>query len=140
MAPDTIAEAGALLLRYQLLRLGVTSGALSTSSHVIARRNGRPVSIEVSVVESGSLSGRTCEWLLDSEVTGDLAAFVDLSSEQIWLLTPYEVGELSTKQPDGTRRLFTYADVTLDPEKTGHFVFSGDFDRYLLEERAERIA
>ena len=98
------------------------------------------VSIEVSVVESGSLSGRTCEWLLDSEVNGDLAAFVDLSSERIWLLTPYEVGELSTKQPDGTRRLFTYADVTLDPEKTGHFVFSGDFDRYLLEERAERIA
>jgi hypothetical protein len=40
--------------------------------------------------------------------------------------------ELSMVHSDGTRRLHTYADPTLDPEKTGHIVFSADFDKYFL--------
>ena len=57
---------------------------------------------------------------------------MDLTSEKIWLLTPSEMEELSMVHSDGTRRLHTYADPTLDPEKTGHIVFSADFDKYFL--------
>ncbi len=140
MSASRIAEAGVLLLRYELLRLGVESASLASASHVVAQRKGRPVIVAVHVVESGSRKGRLCEWTLDHEIKADLAAFVDLTSEQIWLLLPYEVGELSKVQSDGMRRLSTYPDPTLDPEKTGHFVFSSDFDQYSLEKRAERIA
>jgi len=128
------------LVLYRLSRLGVDAGALRAGPHLLARRTGRPVTIQLNVVESGSRTGRTCEWLIDEVFSADLVALVDLSSERVWLMTPYEVGELSKLGEDGKRRLYTYADPTLDLEKTGHIVFSGDFERYALERQHERIA
>ena len=56
----------------------VDSGELGENPHVLACRAGRPVTLEIKAVESGSRTGRTCDWLIDDELTGDLVALVDL--------------------------------------------------------------
>ncbi|MFT5392143.1 MAG: hypothetical protein ACI8PT_002340 [Gammaproteobacteria bacterium] len=129
------------LLQYRLHRLGIDcAGFKRDGTFVMAQRRGRPLTIELNMIESGSRTGKLCDWEITNAPGGDLVAFVDLTSEKIWLLTPSEMEQLSTLQADGTRRLYTYADPTLDPEKTGHIVFSAEFDEYLLAARAHRIA
>ena len=61
----------------------------------------------------GGGKGRmSLDWWLPKDCPADFSAFVDLSTQRIWLMTIEEVSQLAQQQPNTSYHFF----MTVDPE------------------------
>jgi hypothetical protein len=75
---------------------------------------------------------------LRDDCPSELAAFVDLWTDMVWLMTKPEVAELAQQHSSGRYHLYMWADRTVRP-RTGKRSMRDDFDSYLLETRVARL-
>ena len=131
MSADLVARFGHLLVAYQLLDFGVRTEGHS-GAWVVHGPDGTERGLQIYVVDGDSAPGGICSWGIVQDPGMDIVALVDIASERVWLLEATDVQRLSKAQADGSRLIYTYAMPTFDAEKTGHAVFTSDFDALLL--------
>ena len=141
-----IGRAGELLVQYRLLRLGVESAPMTTDSGVdlvaFNPATGRAHTIQVKSNErpkpGGGKGKAALDWWVPVSCPAELYAFVDLSSERVWLLTSAELAELAQQESKGRFHLYMYTDPTVDV-RTGKLARVGEFERFLLEHQAASL-
>jgi hypothetical protein len=141
-----IQRCGELLLSYRLLMSGIEASPMRASDdfNMLAitadGRTKRTIYLESTTPDAVELGKRgTCNWWIPQSTQADIVALCDLSSEHVWLLSMAEVQELSKEIADGHLHLHRYVQPTFDPEKTGHIVFSYEFDKFLIDQQIERF-
>ena len=142
-----INKCGELLVQYQLMLQGVKSAPPATDSGVdlvaYSRRNARPVTVQVTAnlqaKRAGGEGKQSLEWWIPVEGPAQYVAFVDLSSQRIWLLSQAEVGTLAQQTSNGKHHFYMYVDPTVKPSKVGRPVFYYEFEKYLLQNRAHEV-
>jgi hypothetical protein len=140
--PDHNERSACLQHHFRLLREGIESTGDwdAEGPRLVAQRaGGSKVTFQIYGVDGRAAPGGICAWSLRRDPSNALVALVDVGKERIWLLRGHEVNQYSKPSRDGTRRIYTYAEPTLDPEKTGHIVFSGEFDECLIEKRLRSL-
>ena len=106
-------------------------------------RNARPVTVQVTTNRRAKPGGgkgkQSLEWWVSEVSPAHYVAFVDLSSERIWLLSKAEVGSLAQQTSRRGHHFFMYVDPTVKPSKAGRLVYYYEFEKYLLQNRAHEV-
>ncbi|MFA6310205.1 MAG: hypothetical protein WCV99_09035 [Sterolibacterium sp.] len=147
MKTAQIGKCGELLVQYQLLLRGVESAHLTTDSGVdlvaYSPRNARPITIQVKTNLKAKAAGgkgkEGLDWWVPEDSPAHYFAFVDLSSQRIWMLSKTEVSALAQQTSNSRHHLYMYIDPTVKPIKTGRPVHSYEFEKYLLQNRAHDV-
>lgn len=142
-----IGRCGELLVQYELLMRGVESAPMSTDAGIdlvaYAPTLGVPKTIQVKTnlkAKPGGGKGRAAlDWWLPHDSPAELIAFVDLSTQRIWLLKASEVSEIAQQSSNGRFHLYMYTDPARRPSKTGRRTEAADFDGFLFEQRVTEI-
>lgn len=138
MSTDKTERLGQLLIRYQLLELGIPTQVVGEDL-LTSDREQRRRTIQVYVADGAADVGGVCAWRIARDPERDVIALIDIETERCWALEADDITRFSKVQTDGSRLIYTYAMPTFDPEKTGHAVFSADFDKMLLATRAKGL-
>jgi hypothetical protein len=148
MKKDTlqIGRTGELLVQYRLLRLGVESAPMTTDRGVdlvaFNPTTGRALTIQVKANErpkpGGGKGKAALDWWVPVSCPAELYAFVDLSSERVWLMTAEELAELAQQESKGRFHLYMYTDPTVEV-RSGKLARVGEFERFLLEHQASSV-
>ena len=142
-----IGKCGELLVQYQLLLKGIESAHLTTDSGIdlvaYSNKKKEPKTVQVKSnlkAKPGGGRGKAgLDWWVPEDNPSDLIAFVDLSSNRVWLMTQPEVAALAQQHSSGRHHLYMYVDPTAKPKKTGRLAHVYEFERYLLENRAHEF-
>ncbi|WP_144076777.1 hypothetical protein [Salinicola socius] len=82
----------------------------------------------------GGGSGKSAlDWWLRKDSPAELVAFVDLSSEKVWLMTHSEVEQFAQQRSGSRLHLYMYTDPTARPRKKDRLSHQWEFNRFLLE-------
>ena len=138
-----IGRCGELLVQYKLLKLGIESAPMTTDAGVdlvvFAPAAQRAVTVQVKAngaPKPGGGKGKLAlDWWISDNCPSEIAAFVDVSTDTVWLFTKKELAELAQQHSNGRYHLYMYVDSTAKSRGTKS-VQRGDFDKYLLEQRA----
>lgn len=136
-----IGKCGELLVQYRLLLCGIESAPMSTDTGVdlvaFSPGNGDARTIQVKTnhkSKPGGGSGKAAlDWWLRDDSPAELVAFVDLSSEQVWLMTHAEVEEIAQQHSGGRFHSYMYTDPTARPRKKDRLNHQWEFQRFLIE-------
>ena len=147
MKTAQIGRCGELLVQYKLLLRGVESAPMTTDSGVdlvaYSPLNGKAVTIQVKTnlksKPGGGKGKHGLDWWISENSPAQYAALVDLSSDRIWLLSHDEVSKLAQQKSSGRYHLYMYIDPTVKPSKTGRFVHSYEFEKFILENCAHEV-
>ncbi len=147
VSTSQIGRCGELLVQYQLLRRGIESAPMTTDTGVdlvaYAPEAARPFSIQVKTnlkPKPGGGKGKAAlDWWVRDDTPALLIAFVDLSSQKIWLMRREELDALAQQRPRGRFHLYMYTDPTARAKKPGRRTHIYEFERYLLENRAHDV-
>jgi hypothetical protein len=142
-----IGRCGELLVQYFLLQRGIESAPMSTDSGIdlvaYAPKAREATTIQVKTnlkAKPGGGKGKEfLDWWIEDETPAHLIAFVDLSSQRIWVLKTEELPALAQQHPKGRFHLFMCIDPTFRPRKADRLVHVYEFERYLLENRAYEL-
>ena len=99
---------------------------------------GKPTTIQVKAnrgPKPGGGKGKAAlDWWVPEDSPAQIVAFVDLSQERIWLLTPEELALYAQQQSGGRFHLYMYTDptVAVRGDKKARV---GEFESLLLEHR-----
>lgn len=147
MKASQIGKCGELLVQYQLLLRQIESAPLTTDSGVdlvaYSPRSARPVTVQVKTnlrpKPGGGKGKEALDWWVPVDCQVHYVAFVDLSTQRIWLLAQAELGALAQQTSNGRHHLYMYVDPTIKPSKVGRPVHSYEFEKYLLQNRAHEV-
>lgn len=136
-----IGKCGELLVQYRLLLCGIDSAPMSTDTGVdlvaFSPKDGDARTIQVKTnhkSKPGGGSGKAAlDWWLRQNSPAELVALVDLSQEQIWMMTHAEFEELAQQRSGGRLHLYMYTDPTARPTKCNRPSHQWEFQRFLLE-------
>ena len=136
-----IGKSGELLVQYRLLLCGIESAPMSTDTGVDlvafspSDGNARTIQVKTNLkAKPGGGTGKEAlDWWLREDSPAELVALVDLSGEQIWLMTHAEVEEIAQQRSGGRFHLYMYTDPTVQPRKDDRPVRHWEFQRFLLE-------
>lgn len=136
-----IGKCGELLVQYRLLLCGIESAPMSTDTGVdlvaYSPKDGDARTIQVKTnhrPKPGGGSGKpTLDWWLRDDSPAELVAFVDLSTEHIWLMTHTELSDTAQQHSSGRFHLYMYTDPSARPRKTNRPRHQWEFQRFLLE-------
>ncbi len=143
MNNQQIVRCGELLVQYKLLLLGIESSPLYTGSGIdlvaYSSRNRKAFTVQVKTNESPKPSGDKGElslsWWIPEDCSADLLAFVDLSSNSVWLFSMGEITKYSQQQYRGRHHFYFYVDPTAKT-RAGQFTHKLDFIQFIIERRA----
>jgi hypothetical protein len=143
MNNQQIVRCGELLVQYKLLLLGIESSPLSTGSGIdlvaYSSRNRKAFTIQVKTNESpkplGDKGKLSLSWWIPEDCPANLLAFVDLSSNSVWLFSMGEIAKYSQQQYRGRHQFYFDVDSTVKT-KAGQFTHKLDFIQFVLERRA----
>ena len=142
-----IGRAGELLTQYKLLKFGVDTALLTTDSGIdlvaFAPGGKYPVTIQVKAnlapKKGGGKGKPALDWWVKRKPPVDLFAFVDLSSDNVWLFKYEEMDEIAQQKPDDLwMHFYMYTDPTVQT-RTGKNSVSHQFASYLLENRVHEL-
>jgi hypothetical protein len=141
MNNQQIGRGGELLVQYKLLLLGIDSSPMKTESGIdlvaYSNRNKKAYTILVKTNESPKQNNGkfTLGWWIPEDCPADLIAFVDLSSNAVWLFSSGEVPRYSQERYRGRLRFSFYVDP-VGKSKGGRLSHKSDFNQFILERRA----
>jgi len=143
MNNQQIVRCGELLVQYKLLLLGIESSPLSTGSGIdlvaYSSRNRKAFTVQVKTNESpkpiGDKGKLSLSWWIPEDCPADLLAFVDLSSNSVWLFSMGEIAKYSRQQYRGRHHFYFDVDPTVKT-KAGQYTHKLDFVQFVLERRA----
>ena len=143
MNNQQIVRCGELLVQYKLLMLGIESSPLSTGSGIdlvaYSSRNRKAFTVQVKTNESpkpiGDKGKLSLSWWIPEDCPADLLAFVDISSNSIWLFSMGEIAKYSQQQYRGRHHFYFDVDATAKT-KAGQYTHKLDFVQFVLERRA----
>ena len=141
-----IGRAGELLVQLRLLALGIESAPLTTDTGVdlVAYSPSRTEAVTIQVKTNlkpkpgGGKGKPALDWWIAVANPAQYVALVDLSTESVWLLSQAEVAELAQQKSSGRYHFYMYTDATVKL-KAGKMARIGEFDKYRIERRAEKV-
>jgi len=147
MKTAQIGKCGEFLVQYQLLLRGIESAQLTTDSGIdlvaYSPKNEKPLTIQVKAnlqpKASGGKGKNALDWWVPENSPAQYVAFVDLSTQRIWLFSQSEVGAIAQQTSNGRHHFYMYVDPTAKPSKTGRSIHSYEFEKYLLQNRAHEV-
>jgi hypothetical protein len=139
-----IGRSGELLVQYRLLRLGIESAPMSTDAGIdlvaYSPRQEAAVTIQVKAnwepKRSGGKGKPGLDWWVPEASPAELVAFVDLSSQRVWLVKLSELPNIAQQHSNGRYHFYMYVDSTHIPRKADRLVHAREFEEFLLENRA----
>jgi len=146
-APDRntqrIGRCGELLVQYQLLCLGIESAPMTTDAGIdlvaFDARAHQACTIQVKtckVPKPGGGKGKLAlSWFIADDCPADVAAFVDLSTNSVWLFHMTEVPEVAQQHASGRYHLYMHVDPHANPRVTKAARMS-DFEGHRLSWKA----
>ena len=142
-----IGRCGELLVQYELLRLGIDSAPMTTDSGVdlvaYASRHRQPLSIQVKTNErpkpGGGKGKLALDWWVSVDTPAQLVALVDLATRRVWMLLAPELAALAQQTSGGRHHIYMYTDAAAKPRVAGRLVHVREFERFLLENRADQL-
>ena len=141
-----IGRCGEMLVQYLLLLRGVESAPMTTDAGVdlvaYSPQSSRPATIQVKTnlqaKRGGGKGSLALDWWIAEHTPSELVALVDLYSQRVWLFTVAEIAALAQQKSSGRYHLYMYLDPPRKP-KRGRLNYAGDFERFLLSNRADEI-
>jgi hypothetical protein len=123
---------------------GIESAHLTTDAGIdlvaYSPKGVRLVTIQVKANRqpkpSGGKGSDALDWWVPASSPADYVAFVDLSTQSVWLLSQAEVAELAQQQSRGRYHLYMYTNKEAKPAKSGRLALCHEFEPYLLQNRA----
>ena len=114
---------GELLVQYKLLKLGIESAPMTTDAGVdlvaFAPEEQRTVTIQVKANESpkpgGGRGKLALDWWIADDCPSELAAFVDVSTDCVWLVTKDELVAMAQRHSGGRVHFYMYVDMAARP-------------------------
>lgn len=142
-----IGRAGELLVQQQLLLYGIESAPLTTDTGVdlvafsSERRDAVTIQVKANLKpKPGGGKGKPAiDWWLPDDSPADIFAFVDLSTNRVWLVTKEEVEQLSQQHSNGRYHLYMVTDPTASPRTDGKPAHDYEFQKYLLQNRVHNL-
>ena len=146
VSTQRIGRCGELLVQYKLLKLGFESAPMTTDSGidlvVFAPALDRAVTVQVKATNSpkpgGGKGKPALDWWMAEDCPSELAAFVDVSTDCVWLFTRPELAELAQQRSGGRFHLYMYVDDSVRSRGARAVLRSG-FDEHLLESKASKL-
>lgn len=106
-------------------------------------RLARPTTIQVKAnlkPKPGGGKGKLgLDWWIDAQTPVDYVAFVDLSSQGVWIFSKDELGTLAQQKSNGRFHLYMYTDPTAQPKRSDRPAHVHEFEKYTLAKRANEI-
>lgn len=140
-----IADAGVALVKSKLLRLGIHASVATdhwTELWVDEQRLGGRSVVRVTTNErpkpGGGKGALAVDWWVKDDIAANAVAFVDLSTESVWLMTTAEVAALAQQRSRGRLHFNMYIDRNVE-SRTGLANRVEDFRSYLIEARATDV-
>jgi len=143
MNNQQISRCGELLLQYKLLLLGIETSLMKTGSGIdlvaYSSRNRKAYTIQVKTNEKPMPSGENgrlkLAWWVPEDCPADLVAFVDLSSNRVWLFSTGEIPRYAQKKYRGRHNFYFDVDPAVDLQsgQPSHMV---QFEDFTVEKRA----
>jgi hypothetical protein len=138
-----IGRGGELLVQYKLIQMGIDSSPMKTGSGIdlvaYSTRNRKAFTILVKTNESPTQSGEKGKfllgWWVPQDCPADLVAFVDLSSNSVWLFSSGEIPRYSQERYRGRLRFSFFVDP-IGKSKSGRLSHKTDFNQFIMERRA----
>jgi hypothetical protein len=145
MTTAQIGKCGELLVQYKLLLLQIESAPLTTDSGIdlvaYSPRTNKPITIQVKTklkpTPAGGKGKPSLDWWVPIDTPADIVAFVDLASEEIWLLTKEEMSALVPQKSSGRYHLCFYTDPSANAISENRRI--SDFESYRLSNRKEGL-
>ena len=142
-----IGRCGELLVQLKLLRLGIDSAALSTDKGVdlvaYSPSTSKAISIQVktnlSAKPGGGKGKNALDWWVKCPMAAAYAALVELSSDNVRLLSRDELESHAQQRSGGRLHLYMYVDPTAKPRNHTRLVRAYEFGQYLLANCAHRV-
>jgi hypothetical protein len=145
MTKQQIGKSGELLVQYKLLLHGIESSPLTTDSGIdlvaFSHRNKKAVTIQVKSNEPKPDGGKgklALDWWVADDSPADAVAFVDLSTNSVWLFRALEVAKHAQQHSGGRYHFFMYVDPTTSPRKKRPSMLS-EFEAFRFETRVDDL-
>lgn len=146
MGTQQIGRSGELLVQYKLLKLGYESAPMTTDSGidlvVFSSSLQRALTIQVKAnagpKRGGGKGKLALDWWIAEDCPSELAAFVDISADRVWIFTKPEVAAFSQQHSSGRFHLYMYVDSTVKIRGSKR-ALQTDFDDFLLESRVKHL-
>jgi hypothetical protein len=143
MNHQQISRCGELLLQYKLLLLGIESSRMKAGTDIdlvaYSSRNRRAYTIQVKTNEKPTPSGEngqlTLGWWVPDDCSADLVAFVNLSTNSVWLFSTGEIPKYAQKRYRG-RQNFSFKVDPATEIKDGQTIHMPQFEDFTVEKRA----
>ena len=138
-----IGKCGEMLVQYRLLFLGIESAPMSTDTGVdlVAYSPNRQSAYTIQVKTNlkskpGGGSGKSAlDWWVPEDSPAQFIALVDLSHEQVWLLSHEQLLAHAQQRSSGRAHIYMYTDPSARPRKTDRFSHQWEFEEFLLTNR-----
>lgn len=146
MSTQRIGRCGELLVQYQLLRRGIESAPMTTDAGIdlvaFSPKQERAITIQVKTCEAPKPSGgrgkRALDWWISDRCPAEIAAFVDLSTDSVWVFKMSELETLAQQHSGGRHHFYMFVDSNASPSVTKAAKME-DFEAYRLERRAAEL-
>lgn len=147
LTTQQIGKCGELLVQYHLLQNGIESAPMTTDSGIdlvaFSQKLNRAITIQVKTnlrPKPGGGKGRlSIDWWVPQDSRADLFAFVDLSQQQIWIVTNQEIRELAQQSPEGRHHFFMIQDPSAKDRKDFKKFRMYEFEPFRLHNRLHSI-
>ncbi len=146
MSTQHIGAAGELLVQYKLLKHEIDSARLTTDAgldmvvYVPARSMALTVQVKTKQkpTPGGGRGKLAIEWTFNPECGADLMAFVDLSSDSVWLFRMVEAEELAQQKLPSRHKLYWYTDMSVR-RRAGVPLVQTEMEQFRLENRISEL-
>ncbi|MFL7892292.1 MAG: hypothetical protein ACK2UM_06160 [Anaerolineales bacterium] len=143
MNHQQISRCGELLLQYKLLLLGIESSSMKAGIDIdlvaYSSRNRRAYTIQVKTNEKPTPSGEngqlTLGWWVPDDCSADLVAFVNLSTNSVWLFSTGEISKYAQKHYRG-RQNFSFNVNPASDARDNQKIQLLQFEDFTVEKRA----
>ena len=140
-----IGRCGELLVQRRLLMSGVDSAELTTDTGIdlVAYSNRTRKSLTIQVksnlkpVPAGGKGQLQVHWWVPVDCPANLVAFVDLSTDRIWLMTMQEIDEVAQQLSASGYHVTMY--VKYLPKKTAKKRPAIEYEKFLIENRFDKF-
>lgn len=147
MSTLRIGRCGELLVQYKLLKLGIESAPLTTDAGIdlVAYAPGIAAAVTIQVKANdkpkpgaGGKGKLALDWWLADDCPAEFAAFADVSTDSVWLMSKDEVAAAAQQHANGKYHLYMYCDPTAKP-RVARPAMQADFDKHRLERKVRLL-
>lgn len=135
-----IGKAGELLVQYRLLLAGIESSQMTTDAgidlvaYIPKRHDAVTIQVKTNLKPkpAGGSGSPALDWWVPCDTPAQFCAFVDLSSQSVWLMRTAEVAKIAQQKSSGRWHLYIYVGT---PKRAKAWATLEEMERYLLASR-----